>query len=194
MARRRIPAFFEGLPQATAALAYAERHHAGQRRAVDGVPFTVHLLEVASLLHHDGAPECLVAAGVLHDILEKTDATAPELRRLFGADVADLVAAVTEDPRIADFAERKSALRAQVAAEGRDAVLLFVADKIAKVRELRSELLADRASRAAGAERLRHYRDSLALGERLLPDEPLVAQLRAEVETTTGRTLAGMRS
>ena len=199
MARRRIPAFIEGLPQTAAALAYAERQHADQLRAVDRAPFITHPLEVASLLYHAGAPDYLIAAGVLHDTVEKTDATAAELRRRFGARVTALVASVTEEAQIADFALRKSALRAQVAGAGRDAMLLFIADKVSKVRELRLELLTPRPSRSAQgattspAQRLSHYRASLALAERLLPDEPLVVQLRIELDTTCGPSLAGVR-
>ena len=194
MARPRIPPFLESLPQSARALAYAEREHAGQLRAVDRAPFIVHPVEVAQLLHHAGAPDYLVAAGVLHDTVEKTDATVDELRERFGARVAALVEAVTEDPRIVDFSERKAALRAQVAAAGPDAMRLFVADKISKVRELRLELFAHRFARGTYAGHLSHYRASLALAERQLPDEPLVAQLRAQLETTRGRTLAGVRS
>lgn len=61
---------FVRLPQTQAAIEYAERMHAGQRRT-DGTPFILHPLEVASLLLYVGAPDHLIAAGVLHDVLEK---------------------------------------------------------------------------------------------------------------------------
>jgi hypothetical protein len=70
---------FARVPQTRAAIEYAERRHAGQRRA-DGAPFILHPLEVAALLHDRGAADHLIAAGVLHDVAEKADGTAPELR------------------------------------------------------------------------------------------------------------------
>jgi (p)ppGpp synthase/HD superfamily hydrolase len=74
-----MPYFVERLPQTHAAVTYAERMHSGQRRA-DGSPFILHPLEVASLLYQTGAPDHLIAAAVMHDLIEKTDASAADLR------------------------------------------------------------------------------------------------------------------
>ena len=138
-----MPELIRGLPTTQAAIAYAERLHTGQRRKIDGSPFIEHPLEVASLLYHAGAPDHVIAAGVLHDTLEKTDATEAELAARFGARVAALVRAVTEDKRITSYAKRKAALREQAANAGQQALLVFAADKLSKVRELR---LAARAA------------------------------------------------
>jgi HD domain-containing protein len=72
-------------------------------------------LEVASLLYYAGATDPVIAAGVLHDVIEDTAALASDLRGRFGRRVTDLVVAVSEDDRIADHDARKAALRAQVA-------------------------------------------------------------------------------
>src|SRR3954468_18868826 len=121
--RRRLPAFVGRLPITADALAYAEHHHAGQTRAADGADFIEHPLEVATLLYESGAPDHVVAVGVLHDTLEKTDAVPSELQPRFGARITNLVLAVTEDDRIADFTARKSALLAQVAQAGPEALM-----------------------------------------------------------------------
>jgi guanosine-3',5'-bis(diphosphate) 3'-pyrophosphohydrolase len=63
-----------------AALTFAERLHAGQQRRVDGAPFVVHPLEVACVLFSAGAPDHVIAAGALHDILEQTNADSADLR------------------------------------------------------------------------------------------------------------------
>jgi (p)ppGpp synthase/HD superfamily hydrolase len=78
-----MPQFVDGLPQTHLAVTYAERMHAGQRRA-DGSPFILHPLEVASLLYYTGAPDHLIAAAVMHDLIEKTDASAADLQARFG--------------------------------------------------------------------------------------------------------------
>src|SRR5690348_16112200 len=101
-----------------AALSYAEERHAGQRRQADGAPFIEHPVEVAWLLYRAGAPDDVIAAGLLHDTIEKTGADLTELRDRFGAHTAALVAAVSEDPAISAYARRKAALRDQVAAAG----------------------------------------------------------------------------
>jgi len=181
---RRLPAFVEGLPVTEAALAYAERVHAGQRRAVDGAPFIFHPLDVASLLYSAGATDPVIAAGVLHDVIEDTAAVASDLRGRFGRKVTDLVVAVSEDDQIADHDVRKAALRAQVAASGHDALLLFAADKLSIVRALRAAPRRgiDDEVTPASAEKLRHYHRSLELLEELEPDAPLVRRLRNELD------------
>ena len=166
------------LPTTRAALAYAEERHAGQRRKADGAPFIEHPLEVAELLYHAGAPDHVIAAGVLHDTVEKADANPAELRERFGPGTAELVVAVSEDPGIPGYARRKAALRDQVATAGREAMMVFAADKISKVREL--SLI--RAPTKLPTRRMTHYRRCLELLERLLADSPLVVELRVEFD------------
>jgi (p)ppGpp synthase/HD superfamily hydrolase len=161
--------------------------HAGQLREADGAPFILHPREVASLLRHSGAPEHVIAAGALHDVIEKTGAVGSDLRERFGPRITTLVLAVSEDKRIAGYAERKAALRNKVAEAGEEALMVFAADKISKARELSLDGAKAGAVNAARDGRLRkrrlgHYRRCLALLQERLPDSPLVAQLDAELE------------
>jgi (p)ppGpp synthase/HD superfamily hydrolase len=183
----RIPSFVSGLPRTRAAIAYAEERHAGQCRA-DGSPFILHPLEVASILYYAGAPDHLVAAGLLHDVMEKAGVGEGELERLFGGRDRELVVAVSDDDRITRYAARKAALRLQVAVAGDEALMLFAADKLSKLRELRRETESDddrsaasRRVRAMRARRLRHYQRSLALLEERLRNCSLVRELRDEL-------------
>jgi (p)ppGpp synthase/HD superfamily hydrolase len=171
------------LPKTRAAVIYAEERHAGQRRKADGAPFIEHPLEVAWLLYRAGAPDDVIAAGVLHDTIEKTGASVRDLRARFGPRTASLVAALSEDRAIPTYSRRKAALRDQVAAAGPDALMVFAADKISKVRELRFH-------GRVGQRRLTHYRRCLELLERLLSDSPLVSQLRAEFERVAAPAVA----
>jgi hypothetical protein len=183
------PTSARGLPKTQAALAYARELHAGQSREADGAPFILHPREVASLLYRDGATDHLIAAGALHDVLEKTPAAVSELRERFGGRIARLVLAVSEDERIVGYEERKTALRERAAAAGEEALRLFAADKVSKVRELRrlerkngAELRGGPAlGRGNGNRRLVHYRECLTLLRERLPDSRLVRQLEAEL-------------
>ncbi|HYP48186.1 MAG TPA: HD domain-containing protein [Thermoleophilaceae bacterium] len=174
------PGFLERSPCTRAALDYADERHAGQRREADGAPFVLHPLEVARLLHDCGYPDHVIAAGVLHDVIEDTDAKRDDLEQRFGRQVAELVAALTDDPTIEDQAERKAALRVQVARAGEEAAVVFAADKVSKARELRM-----RAGQAAlderAATKLEHYEQSLEMLSELLPGHALVEQLRSEL-------------
>jgi (p)ppGpp synthase/HD superfamily hydrolase len=183
---KAFPSFADNLPLTSAAVVYARRLHARQRRISDGAPFILHPLEVAALLANHGAPDEVVAAGVLHDAIEDTSTTQERLRRRFGSRVAGLVASVSEDPVVESERERKAALRAQVEAAGGAAALIFAADKVAKVRELRTRLASadgfERPTREEADRKLEHYTASLAMLEHILPCHPLVEQLRFELE------------
>jgi (p)ppGpp synthase/HD superfamily hydrolase len=178
--------FIAELPLAQDALDYALAAHRGQRRDSDDAPFILHPLEVAALLHNTGHSEALVVAGVLHDTIEDTDTQRAELAARFGAELAALVAAISENPEIEDYDARKAALRAQIAAFGSDAIAVDAADKVAKVRELRAQTGADpsllQGEQAPARGRLEHYVASLRMLERAEPEHPLVRQLRFELE------------
>jgi hypothetical protein len=178
-----FPSFVADLPTTAAALAFASERHAGQVRETDGAPFILHPLEVAQLLRGRDHPDHVIAAGVLHDVIEDTDVTGDELRERFGADVAELVLSVSEPPGGGSYAERKARLRDAVGEASADAAAVFAADKVAKAREFRLGLVSRYApSPAIDAEKLEHYWACLALLERRLGHQPLVRQLRFELE------------
>jgi (p)ppGpp synthase/HD superfamily hydrolase len=173
--------FLDGLPSAQAAVDFAASRHSGQRRAGDRARFVVHPMEVASLLAQSGYPDHVVAAGVLHDILEDTDAQRLELEDRFGPEVAELVAAVSDDPAIEGEEQQKDELRERVGHLGGYAAALYAADKVSKVRELRMLIV-----RGAPAEeidpKLSRYRKSLAMLDSTIPGSRLVELLRFELE------------
>jgi (p)ppGpp synthase/HD superfamily hydrolase len=177
----RFPSFVDDLPVTRRALEFATERHGDQEREADHAPFILHPLEVAHLLYGRGCPDEVVAAGVLHDTVEDAHVTIDELEASFGGRVATLVCAVTEPEREGPYRERKAALRAAIDGADDDAVAIYAADKVAKVRELRMALAA--GDGAASTEKLEHYDASLALLERRLPGHPLVRQLRFELET-----------
>jgi (p)ppGpp synthase/HD superfamily hydrolase len=179
-----FPTFADGLPLTRRALEFAAERHEGQRRDADDAAFILHPLEVAQLLRTGGYPDEVVAAGVLHDSLENTDATPLELEQRFGSQVAALVCAVSEPSPLGSYAERKARLRDAVSYADHDVAVVYAADKVAKARELRMKLARDWSAAASQetAEKLDHYWASLALLERLLVDDPLVGQLRFELE------------
>ena len=187
MGSREFPSFIHELPLTRRALDFAAQSHRGQQREADAAAFILHPLQVAQLLHSRGYPDHVVAAGVLHEILEDTDATAADLDRHFGPEVARLVSSVSDPPADGPYAERKARLRAAVAEAGPDAAAVYAADKVAKARELRLAISRDEsaASSADTAAKLEHYWASLTLLEQLLERHPLVEELRFELETLT---------
>lgn len=179
-----LPTFVHDRPLTRAAFAFAFHAHDGDTRDGDGAPFILHPLEVASLLSSCGCCDEVTAAAILHDTLEDTEATAEQIHAQFGSDVARLVCALTEVEQVDDERARKAALRDQVEDADRDAAMIFAADKLSKVRELRIRLFADPpfAAQPGGQRKLEHYWCSLLVVERALGEEPLVRQLRFELE------------
>jgi HD domain len=184
---RRPSQQFVGLPIAQAALRFAQLRHDGQYREIDHAPFIDHPIEVGWLLCWDGQSEEVIAAGLLHDVLEKTATTDAELARRFGTRVVGLVESVSDDPSITDYESRKRELRHRVAQAGPDTRAVFAADKIAKVREL-ALLPAERLREPTVRAKLRHYRASLRMLYRAAGELGLVDLLNAELQRVAART------
>ncbi|HZU60781.1 MAG TPA: HD domain-containing protein [Solirubrobacteraceae bacterium] len=190
---RGLEDVIDRLPVTQKALAYAQRQHAGQRCSFSRAPFIDHPLEVGWLLYRAGASDRVVAAGVLHDTVEKTSSDEADLRGCFGPGIARMVMAVSEDKALGGYTRRKAALRGQVAAAGPEALSIFAADKISKVRELRRTISARRCGgRQPEASLLRprriaHYRSCLGLLDEVMgPPRALVEQLRGELGRLEG--------
>ena len=81
------------------AYAYANRKHEGQKRK-SGEPYIIHPLAVAEIVAEIGLDTDAIAAALLHDCLEDTDASFEEISRMFGTTVADLVEGVTKLTRV----------------------------------------------------------------------------------------------
>src|SRR3954451_1918554 len=120
------------------ALETARRAHAGQlRRGSDGCPFIDHPLAVAEILTKLHCGDEVLAAALLHDVVEKSEIEIAELRQCFGDVVAELVEAMTEDETIPSYEDRKGEHRRRVAAAGPAALTIFAADKLTNVTMLR---------------------------------------------------------
>jgi (p)ppGpp synthase/HD superfamily hydrolase len=115
---------------------FAARRHAGQhRKGAEHEPFINHLAEVACLLAEtaQNPDPHLVAAGWLHDTLEKTGTTEEELQSRFGRLVTAIVVEVTDDPSLPEE-ERKRLQVTHTAGKSEAARLLKMADKTSNLR------------------------------------------------------------
>jgi (p)ppGpp synthase/HD superfamily hydrolase len=120
------------------ALSVAHDAHAGQpRNGNPDMPFIEHPLSVAERLSQQGYPDEVLAAALLHDVVEHSEVEADEVHERFGAEVAGLVADLTEDETVEPYEARKDEHRRHVAAAGPEARAIFAADKLANVEVLR---------------------------------------------------------
>lgn len=191
------PDFAQGSALLERAYAAAGAGHAGQSLPADGGPYLEHTVAVARLVHEAGYDEEVVAAGLLHDLVEDSGAGGDELAGQFGERVATLVCTLTEDGGISAYHDRKADLRGRIAAAGPPAAALFAADKLATVRQLRAAVRERGAAQVAdGMEdppleaKLAHYAETLRLLEREHPELPFLADLRAELDALGAGTHA----
>lgn len=120
------------------ALETARQAHAGQVRSGSvGVPYIDHPLAVAERVVEHDASDDVLAAALLHDVVEKSEMDVATVRERFGDTVAGLVEALTEDDTIEDYVERKEEHRRRVAGAGPEALAIYAADKLANVAMLR---------------------------------------------------------
>jgi (p)ppGpp synthase/HD superfamily hydrolase len=112
--------------------------HGDQRQRVNGRPYVEHPYLVATDVAAAGFEPEVVAAALLHDIVEDSDVTVDELRARFGDRIADLVDAMTDTAEVTDYERRKEIHRSRVAAAGPEAAAIFAADKLNNVRALRA--------------------------------------------------------
>jgi (p)ppGpp synthase/HD superfamily hydrolase len=134
----RIEAAAERSPLVRAALEKARSDHAGQvRNGSGGMPYVEHPVSVAALLEEQGYRDEVLAAALLHDVVEDSETTVEELRELFGDEVAGMVGALTDDESIESYRQRKAEHRERVAAAGPEALAIYGADKLTNTRLLR---------------------------------------------------------
>jgi (p)ppGpp synthase/HD superfamily hydrolase len=134
----RIEAAAERSPLVRAALEKAREAHAGQvRNGSGGMPYVEHPMTVASRLEEQGYGDEVLAAALLHDVVEDSETTLEEIRELFGDKVAGLVGALTDDESIDSYRERKAEHRERVAAAETEALAIYGADKLTNVITLR---------------------------------------------------------
>src|SRR4051794_3475490 len=167
------PAFIADSELLSSAYRLARSAHHGPSR--EGETDIDHPLAVAEVLHENEFEEPIVAAGLLHDVVEDTSIDVEAIEKSFGSEVGRLVAEMTENPRIESYEERKAEHRSRVARDPR-AAAIYAADKLASTREL--------AEGGGGVpkEKLDHYLQTLGMLCQRHPQLPFLPQLREELE------------
>lgn len=116
--------------------AVAEQAHEGQFRQ-SGEPYITHPIAVAEIIAGLGLPDTVIAAALLHDVVEDTAFPLEELRSEFGDEVASFVDGVTKLDKL-KFGEAAQAetVRKLVVAMARDirVLLLKLADRLHNAR------------------------------------------------------------
>jgi (p)ppGpp synthase/HD superfamily hydrolase len=117
----------------------AEAHRLQIRKGRDRLPYINHPLNVAELVAEGTADPEVLAAAILHDVLEDTDATAEDLATRFGPRVLGLVEELTDDPAWSGLplGERKAKQAGKFAAKASaEARAIKIADQLSNIDDL----------------------------------------------------------
>jgi guanosine-3',5'-bis(diphosphate) 3'-pyrophosphohydrolase len=168
------------------ALNYAEQAHRGQKRRDGAFDFISHPIAVAGVLEGAGSPDEVIAAALLHDVVEATPLDVEDVERRFGDRVAHLVAVLTENESIPSYKERKGEHRDRVGQAGGGAAAIYAADKLCNVRELRRlyELEGEEISRRYPAPldvRIQLWLEDLERLSHRSGEVPFLAELEVEL-------------
>mgnify|MGYP000577783659 FL=1 len=118
---------------------FARVSHTGQVRKYTGLPYVTHTEEVADIVRsHNGSKE-MIAAALLHDVVEDTNVTNDEIRVLFGNSTADMVKWLTDTSKPGDGNRtvRKGIDRDRLSQASAAAQLIKAADMISNGKDIK---------------------------------------------------------
>ena len=141
------------------AILFATRAHAGTERRGKGFPYIVHPLEAMAIVATMTPDQELLAAAVLHDVVEDTDYTVEDIRAVFGDRIAEIVAAESDSQMDGDpsgnWHYRKALALEHLAAASRDIKMVALGDKLSNMRAI----ARDYASQGESFWQLFHAKD-----------------------------------
>ena len=137
------------------AIKFVAEAHQGQYRKGTNIPYISHLLNVMKTLCEIGCDKEIIAAGILHDVVEDTSVTIEQVERIFGKRVATIVSGASEPDHLRKGKDEKTSwwLRKQ-----------HTIEFISKEATL-EQLLVSCADKLDNAEAIRH--DYILNGEKL---------------------------
>lgn len=115
---------------------FAAEAHNGQLRKGTQLPYIIHPMEVAQILSYIHAPEEVIIAGILHDVLEDTAVTYQGLADQFGDEVAVLVSECSNISCEPWRARKQHTVTKLQTTKNQNAALVFCADKISNLRSI----------------------------------------------------------
>ena len=156
---------------------FANEAHKNVRRRSGG-PYIIHPIEVAKIVVGDiGLGYKSIAAALLHDVVEDTDYTVDDIRKLFGDKIASLVDGLTKIKNVLDNEDRSKKLgdnnAKSIQAENFKRILLTLNDDVRVVLIK----LADRLHNCRTIEFMPEYKRDKILSETMFIFIPLAHRL-----------------
>lgn len=123
------------------AIIFAVNAHSGDVRKGTDIPYIVHPIESCAIAASITNDKEIIAAAVLHDVVEDSDFTKEDLLREFGKRVTDLVCSDTEDKMRDISAEKSWKLRKQATLDfldksTKEEQIICLSDKLSNMRAI----------------------------------------------------------
>ena len=124
------------------AIAFAVKAHDGMRRKKSELPYILHPMEAAVIVGTMTDDQSLIAAAVLHDVVEDANISIEEIEEKFGSRVKELVESETEDkradlpPSVTWRIRKEESLRVLKNTDDIAVLILWLGDKLANMRSI----------------------------------------------------------
>lgn len=131
------------------AIAFATMAHDGMRRRKGDSPYILHPMEVGAIIGTMTDDQEIIAAGVLHDVVEDAGISIEEIGVRFGARVKELVASETENKREELPPEDTWQIRKEETLENLKTtddiavLMLWIGDKLSNIRAIYRDYLIE---------------------------------------------------
>lgn len=131
------------------AIAFSTKAHDGMRRRKSDAPYILHPMEVGAIVGTMTDNQEVIAAGVLHDVVEDAGITIEEIGEKFGARVMELVASETENKREELPPEdtwqfrKEESLEKLRTTDDIEVLMLWIGDKLSNIRTIYRDYLVE---------------------------------------------------
>lgn len=110
--------------------------HAGQKRKSDNFPYIIHPFMVAMILMRYNFSDTVIAAGLVHDVVEDTDISLKKIREELGNEVAEIVMKVSEKKKDVPWEDRKKTYIEVIRKNSEEVKAISLADKIHNITNM----------------------------------------------------------
>ena len=131
------------------AIAFSTMAHDGMRRRKSDAPYILHPMEVGVIVGTMTDNQDVIAAGLLHDVVEDAGISIEEIGEKFGARVMELVASETENkredlpPEETWRIRKEESLEKLRTTEDVEVLMLWIGDKLSNIRAIYRDFLVE---------------------------------------------------
>ena len=118
----------------------AGKAHEGQFRKYSGMPYIVHPIEVATIVQSVDHTDEMIAAALLHDVVEDTEYTVADISKEVSPKVAELVEGLTDvsKPEDGNRKTRKAMDKDHLAKQSAEVQTIKLADVISNSQDIKA--------------------------------------------------------